>query len=209
MKKIIMVVILLLSMLLQGCENKQEAIKQEQIKQEKIELEKIKQEGIKQEIVFIYNTYGFDGYYNDAYCITNTGNVVIFDLSQIPNKNATPNELYEYLEPDKLYEYAMENIDMSSSEPLMKEDDLYKCYQYLYDIDPDAKFESEDLGVVDGGYVFLYGVQISEEGKAKIITIEEFGNEEGTNTDKDAKKIVDIFDENKYYNQCFDLHYPD
>ncbi len=93
----------------------------------------------------------------------------------------------------------MENTDVSSGEPFMKEEDLYKCYSYLSDIDPETEIDSvynqdgDDLG----SYV-LYGVQVSEDGEEKLILINDFGVFNSTNPDKYAKKIATIFDENNY-----------
>ncbi len=59
-----MISLVFLSLLLQGCDSKEEKIKQEQIKQEEIKqeeikIEKVKQEGIKQDIVFIRMSVNF------------------------------------------------------------------------------------------------------------------------------------------------------
>ena len=200
MKKVIMISLVFLSLLLQGCDSKEEKIKQEQIKQEQIKqeqikqeekkLEKIKEEGIKQDIVLIFNCSNFSsGYQNYGYYITNTGNKITYDVSE---------ESQELLDKDKLYEYLMENLDASTGEPFMTEDDLNKSYLYLYDIDPNAEVEEiRDPNIVDSGENMLYGVQLSKEGKVTIILINGVGDYNYVNHDKHAKKIVDIL--NEYY----------
>ena len=194
MKKVIIISLVFLSLFLQGCDSKeekikQEQIKQEQIKQEEIKLEKIKEEGIKQDIVFIFNYSNFSlAYENNGYYITNTGSKVEYDLSE---------ESKDLVDKDKLYKYLKDNIDVSSSEPFMEEEDLYKSYLYLYDIDPNAEVEKiREPETENRGENMLYGVQLSEEDKATIILINGVGDYNYVNHDEHAKQIADIFDEN-------------
>ena len=141
--------------------------------------------------MFICQSINFsEGYMNNGYYITNTGTKVEFDVSE---------ESQDYESEDKLYEYLIENSNSSNGEALMDDEDLYKCYEYLYDIDPDVEIEEiRNPDNFDMGKYILYGVQLSEDGKATIVLINGVGDYNYVNKDNYAKKIADIFFENNY-----------
>ena len=162
MKRIAAIFLLLIPLILNGCGQKEPVIDQK--------------------IVLICRYVNPSIYHNRGYYIDWYGNKVFFDLT---------NESHEFTKRDKLYEYLLTTFDSSKGKAFLNEEELKKCYEYLYSVDLDAEIEDKSYAM-DFGVVIIYGVRLTEGQEPILIELGGTGDHILTNTDEKAAKIIDI-----------------
>ncbi|RDU24202.1 hypothetical protein [Anaerosacchariphilus polymeriproducens] len=138
-----------------------------------------KVDDIKQKIVFIQQYINYsDGYVNRGFFIDNKGNKVSYDLTSEDKKYNDIKEVLSYLE----------NYQYNTSESSISQTDLLKYYNLIYKIDLNYKVEEKSFGA-DRGSDCLYGVRYASNNSAILVLINETGDWEKNNTDRNAVKI--------------------
>ena len=162
MKRIAVIFLLLISLIFNGCGQKEPIVDQK--------------------IVLLCRYTNGSINLNKGYYIDWKGNKVFFDLT---------NESGDYMKHKKLYEYLLTTFESVEKKPFLKEEELKKCYEYLYSVDLDAEIV-EEFHANDFGFVAIYGVRLQEGQEPTFIQLGGTGDYILTNTDENAAKIIDI-----------------
>lgn len=85
----------------------------------------------------------------------------------------------------------MTKIDSPERKPFLSEEELKKCYEYLYTIDLDAEIVEEPHGN-DFGLGEIYGARLTEGEEPTFIQLGGTGDYILTNTDENTAKIIDL-----------------
>ena len=151
---------------------------------EKKEEKEIVVDGIEQKIVFIINKQQFnDHYFNQGFFIDNMGNRCYFDLSK---------EADDYAYKENLYEYLIEHMEEYEKEPYLEKEQLYEAYKHLLMIDDNAEVKEVCTGSADVGAFRYFGVRPDKDEEMEIILLEEYGDWERKNLDKNVNDIMEI-----------------
>lgn len=163
MKRIAVIFLLLIPLILNGCGQKEPIVDQKIV------------------LICRYIDYS-DSFIHRGYYLDWNGNKVYFDLT---------NESRDYADYNKLYEYLLTTFDSSERKPFFNEEELKKCYEYLYSVDLDAEIKKEPYAN-DFGLIVIYGVRLTEGEEPIFIQLGGWGDVILTNTDENAAKIIDI-----------------
>ena len=151
---------------------------------EKKEEKEIVVDEIEQKIVFVINDMAFgEGYYNKGFFIDNQGNRCYFDLSDMQNA---------YVGMDYWYEYLNEHIEEYEKESYLEKEQLYEAYKHLLMIDDNAEVKEVCTGSADVGAFRYFGVRPDKDEEMEIILLEEYGDWERKNLDKNVNDIMEI-----------------
>ena len=195
-KKILYILIVVVVLLFGICIIK---INKEKNKQEEIVVDEIGHR-----IVFIIkrNQYG-DTYEDDGYFIDNLGNRYYYDLSD-------QREFY-YQDMNYEYKYLIEHIDDYEKETYLEKNQLYEAYKHLLMIDENAEIKEVCTGSADVGSLCYFGVRPDKDGEMEIILLEEYGDWEITNLDKNVDNIMEIIGRDNWERDIWERsnHYTD
>ena len=170
--------------------------------EEKRQQQEIVVDEIEHKIVFIINKQEFgDNYINNGYFIDNLGNKCYF--STIPESYA--------LNRKTIYRYLNEHIEEYEKELYLEKNQLYEAYKHLLMIDEKAEIKKVSTGSADVGAFRYFGVRPDKDGEMEIILLEEYGDWEVTNLDKNVDDIMEIIGRDNWERDIWERsnHYTD